>query len=37
MGVYFSVTRSDYLDTFEFIDKLAENLAKKEQQFTLAN
>ncbi|CCG28102.1 Isocitrate dehydrogenase [NADP] [Caenorhabditis elegans] len=25
-----AVTRTDYLNTFEFLDKLAENLAKKQ-------
>ena len=27
----FSVQRSDYLNTFEFMDKLAENLVKKQK------
>jgi hypothetical protein len=30
-----SVARTDYLSTFEFMDKLAENLAKKRAAFAL--
>ena len=30
LHLLFSVQRSDYLNTFEFLDKLAENLQKKQ-------
>jgi len=32
VNLVFSVNRSEYLETFEFLDKLAENLAKNLKQ-----